>query len=162
MHREFSNNNASKSIIIGIIFGIVGVGFTFFSLWVGLIIIIFAIVLFLLMKNFASDIVVVCHDQGFTVKVTNKRKGNSVQDYGWSDVTETLYFERESGGEDSTTTRYFQVSTVSGVAFNLYEMKHFEQLIQLFNENTPHLPYYWEKPKGMLGYSYKKQARVSS
>ena len=162
MQREFSNNNASKSWIISSIFGVVGIGFMLFSVWIGSIIIVFAIVIFLLMKNLASDIQVVCHNEGFTVKVTNKRKGNTIQDYLWKDVTETVYYEKESGGEDSTTTRYFKICTESGVAFNLYQMKHFDQLVQIFNDNTPHLPYYWEKPKGILGFSYKKQDRLSS
>jgi hypothetical protein len=133
MQREFSNNNALKALIIGGIFGIDGIGFMLLSIWIGLIIIIFVIVIFLLMKNLASDIQVACNEEGFTLKVTNKSKGNTVQEYRWTDVTETLYYEKESGGEDSTTTRYFKVSTGSGVAFNLYQMKHFDQLVQLFN-----------------------------
>lgn len=163
MQNEFSNNTASKSaVLMGAIFGVVGIGFMLLSVWIGLILVVFAIVLFLFMRNFASDIKVSCGINAFTVTVTNKKKGVTVQKYDWKDVTETLYYEKDSGSENSTTNRYFQVSTESGVAFNLYQMKNFDQLIQIFNQSTTHLPYYWEKPQGMLPYSYKKQARIPS
>jgi hypothetical protein len=163
MQNEFSNNNASKSsIAVSSIFSVVGILFMFFSLWIGLIIIILAIVLFLFFRNFSSDTKVICSENGFTVSVYNKRGGTTVQEYSWSDVTETLYYEKESGSEDSSTTRYFMVSTINGVAFNLYQMKHFNRLVQIFNEHTHHLPYYWEKPHGMLQYSFKKLARIPS
>lgn len=161
MQNEFSNNTASKSaVLVGAIFSVVGIGFMFLSIWIGLILLVFAIVLFLIMRNLASDTKVNCGGNGFTVTVTNKKKGVTVQEYSWKDVVETFYYEKDSGGENNTTTRYFQVSTASGVAFNLYQMKNFDQLIQIFNQNTTHLPYFWEKPQGMLQYSYKKQARI--
>jgi hypothetical protein len=41
-------------------------------------------------------------------------------------------------------------------------MKNFYELIEIFNQNTPHLPYFWEKPTGILKTRYKKQARAIS
>jgi hypothetical protein len=141
--------------------GLIGIGFTIFSATIGLAVVVLAIVVFLLLRYFGNDTTISCHDNGFSVKVVNKRKGSLVQEYEWSDVTETLYFERESGGEDSPTTRYFSVTTDNGVAFSLHEIKGFNELIDIFNRKTNHLPYLWEKPKGFSS-SYKKQQRELS
>ncbi|MDQ0200201.1 SdpI family protein [Neobacillus ginsengisoli] len=162
MQKEFTNSTSSKtSVILGVIFGAIGIGLLFISVWVGLIFVVLAVVIFFLIRYFANDITVSCDENGFTVKVINKRKGTSVNEYTWKDVVETTYYEIESRGENSTKTRYFQAKTENGVVFNVYEMKNFDHLIQLFNQNTPQLSYFWESPKGLFSSSYLKQNRTS-
>lgn len=161
MNREFSNKTASKSSgIFGLVFCLIGIGFMFINVLIGSIIVILALFIFLFMYYFGSDTIVACHDEGFTVTIINKRQGIQVNDYAWEDVTETLYYEKESAGENNTTTCYFQAKTANGLAFNLYEMKNFNEFIDLFNQQTSHLPYFWEKPTGMLKTRYQKQNRV--
>jgi hypothetical protein len=162
MNREFSNKTASKSSgIFGLIFCLIGIGFMFINVLVGSIIVIIALVVFLFMYYFGNDTTVSCRDKGFTVTIINKRKGILVKDYTWENVTETLYYEKESPGENNTTTCYFQVKTADGIAFTLAETKNFNALIEIFNQNT-RLPYFWEKPKGMFKTKYQKQERIFS
>ena len=161
MNREFSNKTASKSSgIFGLIFCLIGIGFMFFNVLIGSIVVILALVIFLFMYYFGNDTTVVCHDNGFTVTIVNNRKGTIVNDYAWEDVIDTHYYEKESAGENNTTTCYFQVKTENGVAFNVYEMKNFHELIEIFNQNTDHLPFFWEKPTGMFKTRYQKQNRI--
>ncbi|WML49508.1 hypothetical protein RCG23_05825 [Neobacillus sp. PS3-34] len=160
--KEFSNNNSSLvSILIGVIFGVVGLGLMFIHVIIGFFFVLLGVVLFFSLRYFANDTRVSCHDNGFTVTVINKRKGTSVQEHAWADVTETLYYEKESGGENNSTTCYFQVQTAKGTAFNLHAMKNFDELIDIFNQKTVHIPYVWVKPKGMFK-SHQKQNRISS
>ncbi|WML26121.1 hypothetical protein [Neobacillus sp. OS1-33] len=132
------------------------------NVFIGALIFVIAVFIYLWMRYFGNDTTVSCREKGFTVAIVNKRKGITVNDYTWEEVTETLYYERESPGENNTTTCYFQVKTDKGVAFNVYEMKNFYELIEIFNQNTTHLPYFWEKPTGILKTRYKKQARAIS
>lgn len=163
MNREFSNKTSSKSSgIFGLIFCFIGIGFMFINVLIGSIIIILALVIFLFMYYFGNDTTVICHENGFRVTLVNKRNGILINDYQWEDVSETLYYEKESAGENNTITSYFQVKTENGIAFNLYEMKNFHELIELFNQNTIHLPYFWEKPTGMFKTRYQKQNRVAN
>src|SRR5574342_533935 len=122
----------------------------FINVLIGSIIVILALIIFLIMYFFGNDTTVICHEKGFTVTITNQRKGTFVNEYTWEDVTDTLYYEKESAGENNTTTCYFQVKTENSIAFNVYQMKNFHELIELFNQNTTHLAYFWEKPTGML------------
>jgi hypothetical protein len=162
MTNEFANNTSSKtSIILGVIFGVIGIGIMFFHLLLGLIFIVLGVIIFLLMRFLANDTKVSCYDTGFSVTVVNKRKGTNVHNYKWQDVTETLFYEKDSRGENNTTTSYFMVKTVNGTAFNLYKIKNFDLLIRLFNQHTEHLPYILEKPKGKLQTAYSKQPRSS-
>jgi hypothetical protein len=158
--QSFANNTSSRtSVILGVVLGVIGIGIMIFNILIGFIFVIIGVILFFVIRYFANDTSVLCHDDGFTVTIISKRKGTSIQEYSWQDVTETLYYEKESSGENNSTTCYFQANTESGVAFNLAEMKNFDGLIQQFNNNASHLPYYWEKPKGLLKTSYVKQNR---
>jgi hypothetical protein len=162
INREFANKTSSKSsVIFGLIFCLIGIGFMLINILIGSIIVIIGAAIFLWMRYFGNDTTISCREKGFTVTIINKRKGIVVNDYAWEDVTETLYYETESAGENNTTTCYFQVKTENGIAFNVYEMKNFHELIEIFNQNTP-LPYYWEKPKGLFKSNYQKQDRISS
>jgi hypothetical protein len=161
MNREFSNKTASKSSgVFGLVFCLIGIGFMFINVLIGSIIVILALVIFLFMYFFGNDTTVICHDQGFNVTIINQRKGILLNEFAWEDVTETLYYEKESAGENNTTTCYFQAETANGIAFNLYEMKNFNELIDIFNKHTSHLPYFWEKPTGIFKTRYQKQNRV--
>jgi hypothetical protein len=156
LNKEFSNKNASKSWIIGIIFVIGGIAFMMINFLIGLGVIALGAILFFLIKNLASNYTVTLRDDGFTVRKVNKKKGTTVQDYLWSDVTETVYYEKDSG---DYTYYYFKVKTANNIAFDLIEMKGFDDLILIVNEKTPHLPYQWVKPKGILKSRYEKQMR---
>ena len=147
MNHEFSNRTSSVgSILFGVVFGLFGIGvMIFLSVLYGVGIFIFGLLLFFLIRYFASDVSIRCDDESFTVKVVNKRKGSKLNHYKWEDVLSTLYYERESGGEDSSSTSYFMVKVPEGVAFDFRETKGFHELIQIFNEKTPHLPYVWGK-----------------
>ncbi|MEH7505864.1 hypothetical protein V7152_28585 [Neobacillus drentensis] len=134
----------------------------FINVLIGSIIFVIGVVIFWWMRYFGNDTTVSCREKGFTVTIINKRKGIFVNDYSWEEVTETLYYERESAGENNTTTCYFQAKTANGISFDVYEMKNFNELIEIFNQNTAHLPYFWEKPTGMFKTRYQKQTRVSS
>lgn len=147
-------------MVLGVVLGVIGIGLMVINILIGFIFVIIGAILFFVIRYFANDTSVSCHEDGFIVTVINKRKGTSVHEYSWQDVTETVYYEKDSSGENNTTTCYFQAKTEIGVAFNLAEMKNFDGLIQLFNNNTSHLPYYWEKPKGMFKTSYVKQNRI--
>jgi hypothetical protein len=161
MNREFANKTASKSSgIFGLIFCFIGIGFMFINVLIGSIIIILALVIFLFMYFFGNDTTVICHETGFTVTIESNRNGKVVTDYTWEDITETLYYEKESAGENNTSTCYFQVKTENGIAFNMYEMKNFHELIEIFNQNTNHLSYFWEKPTGLFKIRYQKQNRL--
>ena len=161
MNREFANKTSSRSSgIFGLIFCFIGIGFMFINVLIGSIIVILALFIFLIMYFFGYDTTVICHEKGFTVTIASQRKGTFVNEYTWEDVTDTLYYEKESAGENNTTTCYFQVKTGNEIAFNVYQMKNFHELIELFNQNTAHLAYFWEKPTGMLKTGYQKQTRV--
>lgn len=158
MNKEFSNKNIWKSGVFGAVFTVVGIGFIMFIPLIGYGIIALGVILFFLIRYFSSNTTVIIEENGFSVKVFNKRKGTILKSYHWLDVVETKYYERETAGEDPVTISYFQVKTGEGVAFTLQEMKGFHELIALVNQHTLHLPYYWAKPKGVFG-QYKKQSR---
>jgi hypothetical protein len=160
--QSFANNTSSRtSVVIGFVLGVIGLGLMIINILIGFFFVIIGVILFFVIRYFANDTSVLCHDDGFSVTIISKRKGTSVHEYTWQDVTETLYYEKESSGENNTTTCYFQANTEEGVAFTLAEMKNFDELIQIFNNRASHLPYYWEKPKGILKTSYVKQNRIS-
>ncbi|RHW37993.1 hypothetical protein D1B31_14520 [Neobacillus notoginsengisoli] len=162
MHREFSVNTATRgSIIFGSVLAVIGLVVMVYSLLFGALVVGAAVLIFFLMRNFANDTTISCHDQGFSVKVENKRRGTTLSDYKWEDVVSTQYYEKELSDSDgnSTTTSYFTVKTGEGVAFDLQEMRGFADLIDIFNQNTLHIPYYWEKSRGILSSGYSKKQR---
>ena len=128
-----------------------------FSVPIGSAGVFLGVVLFFSILYLSSDTTVTCHDTGFTVNVVSKKKGTSIQEYKWEEVTETKYFVKD-GGDDGADTRYFLVNTEKGTAFKLASMKGFDELISIINEKTPHLPYTWIKKRGLSSY-YIKQER---
>lgn len=149
MGREFSNKDSLRmALIAGSVFGIIGIGVISISVVLGSLALLLAIITFVLFFYFGTNTTVICNEKGFTVKSESKAKGMSLHEYGWEEVTETRYYDNESG-EDHLTTRRILVKTASGQAFNLYAMKGFDELISIFNEKTNHLPYVWKKPREM-------------
>jgi hypothetical protein len=164
MNREFSVDTASKgSVVFGSILGVVGIVVGLFNILFGALVIVGAVLIFFLMRNFANDLTLICRDEGFSVKVVNKRKGSTVTDYKWEDVISTQYYEKDSGSDsdgNSTTTSYFLVKTGEGIAIDLQDMSGFGEVIEIFNQKTPHLPYHWEKNRNLLSSSrFKRKQR---
>lgn len=159
---EYSVRTSTKhSVIFGGLFALTGILLLIFlNIYLGALFFLLGIIFFLYMRYFGNDTTVTCHDTGFSIKVVNKRKGTTITEYNWEDVTETLFYVHESGsGDNQSTTYHFRVTTHEGVAFNLIQTKGFAHLIETFNQHTPHLPYYWTKPKGFLSAPFKKVNR---
>ncbi|TDL61155.1 hypothetical protein E2R56_29995 [Rhodococcus qingshengii] len=157
MGKEFSNNDSIRmAMIAGSILGIIGIGIITLHVLLGTLVLVVAAAAFGLFWFYGTDTTVVCHENGFTVKMVSKGKGTSLYEYGWNEVTETRYYDNESG-EDHLTTRRILVKTASGPAFNLYAMKGFEELISIFNQKTSHLPYVWVKPREMSNIFMKRE-----
>jgi hypothetical protein len=157
MGKEFSNNASVRmAVIASAIIGIVGIGVITINVLLGTMVLVLAAIAFGLFWFYGTDTTVVCHENGFTVKMVNKGKGTSLHEYGWNEVTETKYYDNESG-EDHLTTRRMLVKTASGPVFNLYAMKGFDELISIFNQKTSHLPYVWVKPREMSNIFMKQE-----
>jgi hypothetical protein len=157
MGKEFSNKDSVRmAMIAGAIIGIIGIGIITLHVLLGTLVLVLAAVTSGLFWFYGSDTTVVCHDNGFTVKKVTKGKGTSLHEYGWGEVTETRYYDNESG-EDHLTTRRMLVKTASGPVFNLYAMKGFDELISIFNQKTSHLPYVWVKPRQMSNIFTKQE-----
>jgi hypothetical protein len=157
MGKEFSNKDSVRmGVIAGAIIGIIGIGAITLNVLLGTLVLVLAAVAFVLFWFYGTDTTVVCHDNGFTVRMVNKGKGTSLHEYSWNEVTETRYYDNESG-EDHLTTRRMLVKTASGPVFNLYAMKGFDELISIFNQKTSHLPYVWVKPREMSTIFMKRE-----
>jgi hypothetical protein len=149
MGKEFTNKDSIRmALIAGSIIGIVGIGVITIHVLLGSLILLLAVIAFLLFFFYGKDTTVICNEKSFTVKHESKAKGASLREFGWGEVTETRYYDNESG-EDHLMTRRILVKTARGQAFNLYAMKDFDELISIFNQKTSHLPYIWKKPRVM-------------
>ncbi|ETI69792.1 hypothetical protein [Neobacillus vireti] len=161
MGKEFSNRtSSSSSFMTGGIFIVIGIVLLFVNGLLGILAVMVGVLLLFFKRNVRYDTTVVCSQNGFTVKVTNKQKSTSVKEYKWEDVASTHYYERYSGIDNETTNSYFKVTTTEGVAFDLWQMKDFDELIQIFNQKTPNLPYHWEKPTGFFASSFTNYKKV--
>jgi hypothetical protein len=157
MGKQFSNNDSIRmAMIAGAILGIIGIGVITLHVLLGTLVLVSAAVAFGLFWIYGTDTTVVCHENGFTVKKVTKGKGTSLHKYGWGEVTETRYYDNESG-ENQLTTRRILVKTPRGPVFNLYAMKGFDELISIFNQKTSHLPYVWVKPREMSNIFTKQE-----
>ena len=101
----------------------------------------------------STSYTIVCRPDGFAVARTNRRRGNTADEYRWDEVTGTRYREvrrsGRSGGDLDRVTGYFSVDTERGEAFSVSErMRRFGELIETVNEMTPHLPYIWTRQTG--------------
>ncbi|SDM86943.1 hypothetical protein [Bacillus sp. OK048] len=161
MGKEFSNKNSVRlAAIAAAIIGIIGIGVITIHVLLGILALLLAVVVSFLFYIYGNDTTVICHEDGFTVKNTNRGKGTSIHEYGWQEVAETKFYDNVSE-EDHLPTRSILVKTTGGLAFNLYAMKGFDELISIINQKTKHLPYKWEKP-GAFSHTYKKQERSFS
>ena len=86
-----------------------------------------------------------CTPVGFSVLGESKRRGARREEFRWNEVTKTSYEEvKNRSGKQRRTTQYFSVETTRGRAFKVNDYQSgFDELIAVFNEQTPHLPYVW-------------------
>jgi hypothetical protein len=138
-------------IFVGCVLGALGLVFGLlvfpwgFALWI------LAIGVPLAMAYFGTDTTIIAGPEGFSVTTESKRSGRSAAQFAWQEVTGTRYEEYASQSSEgsSRTTRYFSVETARGPAFRIDSgISQFDDLIQVFNFSTPHLPYVWQKQAG--------------
>lgn len=137
-------------IFVGCVLTFLGVvlGLLFFPWGFGLLIL--AVAVPIAIGHFGTNTTIYAGPEGFTVTTESKRAGRRHEQYGWHEVTGTEYEEfvhrRSEGGP--RVSRYFTVNTARGQAFRVGQgISQFEDLIQVFNHMTPHLPYTWQ-PQG--------------
>lgn len=89
---------------------------------------------------------VACEPTGFVVTTRHQRSGKQQAQYGWHEITSTSYGETAR----PFPTGYFMVETEQGVAFRLsHRTAQFQDLIEVVNAMTPHLPYRWQRGAGL-------------
>lgn len=95
---------------------------------------------------------IVCNPAGFAVLTEHWPAGVQRSTHSWADVTTTRYYQvhtRHRNADDAWTRvrHYFAVHTAAGPAFvverDLMGREAFVDLIGLFGERTPHVPYEW-------------------
>jgi hypothetical protein len=93
-----------------------------------------------------------CTPSGFSVATQSKRLGARREEYRWDEVTATNYEQTVSrSGGDTTIVGFFSADTVRGRAFKVdHNLGDFPELITVFNERTPHLPYVWKRDEGFV------------
>lgn len=112
-------------------------------------------------KLFGTKVYLSCYEPGFILKV---KKGNGPEQetrYGWQDVTSTKWYMTvkttvDDDGTRTTTRRFFMIGLNPGEVTIEEKGKGFKEVITVFNERTPHLPYVWQNTKGR---SYAQVAR---
>jgi hypothetical protein len=97
------------------------------------------------MRRSYTSLVINCTPDGFSVASENKRSGKRAETYRWEEVTSTSYEESGRDDIDSRSIHFtFSVETARGRAFKGGQFMHpFDELITVFNEQTPQLPYVW-------------------
>jgi hypothetical protein len=115
----------------------------------------------ILMRRLYTSLVINCTLAGFSVTSQNKRSGRHDETYRWDEVTSTSYEESGRDDIDSKSIHFtFSVETARGRAFKSGQFMHpFDELITVFNEQTPQLPYVWVRPT--QNSSYEKTPRLS-
>jgi hypothetical protein len=93
-----------------------------------------------------------CTPSGFSVATESKRLGARREEYRWDEVTGTNYEQTVSrSAGDTTIVGFFSADTIRGQAFKVdHNLGDFPELITVFNERTPHLPYLWKRDEGVL------------
>jgi hypothetical protein len=86
-----------------------------------------------------------CTPAGFSVLSESKRRGARRDDYRWDEVIGTQYEEvRRRSSKRIRIDEYFSVETGRGRAFKVDDNQSgFNELITVFNEQTPQVPYVW-------------------
>ena len=99
-----------------------------------------------------KDLDIYCQPGGFTVQTKSRSAGVQEERYAWRDVIATEYTEqryRSSNQHGRRTTGYFAVQTARGPAFTVTDsMGQFPDMINVFNQLTPQLPYVWSQQVG--------------
>ena len=137
---------------VGGVLGFIGLIFLIFFWPIGILCLLGAVGIPLLIRHLFTSFNIVCTPEGFTVSTESKRAGSKQEKYTWQEVTGTDYDEfhsRSTSNSGSTTTRYFSVETTRGQALRVdSKISQFDDLINVFNHQTPHLPYIWERQAG--------------
>lgn len=105
------------------------------------------------MRRSYTRVIINCTPDGFSVTSENKRSGKRYETYWWQEVTSTDYEESSDVDFESSGHFAFSVDTVRGRAFTGGRYMHpLDELIIVFNERTPHLPYIWARGNGRPAY----------
>jgi|GEM_PF-5567064 len=137
--------------LVGILFGIIEV--LFHSSWqakllplgLGSVFFLAGIGAWLSMRNNYTRYTILCAENGFAVTSHKKRRTQPPVEYRWEEVVSTHY-EQSTGMQGANTMIYrsFSVKTTRGPAFEVDQNQTaLDELVTVFNERTPHLPYFW-------------------
>lgn len=151
--REYRSRGAHPfpRIFVGCVFFFIGLvfGLLFFPWGFGIWLVGVGIVYTML--QFGTDVTILAGPEGFSITTESKRSGRQHAQFAWSEVVGTHYEEYTSRDSERRiqNTRYFTVETTRGRAFRVQStISQFDDLIQVFNHSTPHLPYIWQKQGG--------------
>lgn len=152
MKEEFKQ---ASPMIFGILFGGVllfmsTIALIFIPFYLAILGYLIALAVPFLIFYFGSRQTILCTDEGFSVEKQSRHKGTTKGFHPWSSVTKTHYFEIHDKDVDnrSSTQRYFQVECGGVSAMKVSRISRFAELIRIFNQQTPHLPYTWEPRTG--------------
>lgn len=148
---EHRGAHPAPRIFVGCVLGLMGLifGVLFFPWGFGLLLL--AVGIPLAMAHLGTNTTIVAGPEGFSVSTASKASGSRHEQYGWHEITGTDYeeFVHRSSNSGPKTSRYFIVNTARGQAFRVNEsISQFEDLVQVFNHMTPHLPYTWQRQAG--------------
>ena len=137
--------------LVGILVGIVavllhaGLQAKLLPLGLGSLFFLAGIYAWIAMRNNYTRFTIFCAENGFVVTSEKKRRTQPPVEYRWEEVTGTQY-EQSSECNRGTTMiyRFFSVETTRGPAFKVDQNQtDLDELVTVFNEQTPHLPYVW-------------------
>lgn len=148
---QYRGRHIFPRIFVGCVLTALALGFLLFLPPVGILLILLAVGVPIAIAQLGQDITIVAGPEGFSVTIEGKKVGRKHEQYAWSEITGTDYEEftmRQKDGPNSVT-RYFTVETSRGQAFRVQQnISQFDDLINVFNHQTPHLPYYWQQQAG--------------
>lgn len=153
MREEFTQ---PAPMIFGIFFGLVLIfistlSMLFVPVYLAILGYLLAITVPLLIFLFASRQTLVCTEEGFTLEKSSRRKGSETKFFPWSSVTSTRYYEIVLNKMDNrtSTSPYFEVECGGERVMKMGRLRRFPEMVRIFNQRTPHLPYSWEPRVGM-------------
>lgn len=91
---------------------------------------------------------IICYPEGFTVITAVGCAGHTTVRFRWQEVIRTEY-QADLRGARGAPACSFRAETATGVAFTASERhRQFQDLIEVCNAMTPHLPYVWQPEAG--------------
>ncbi len=141
--REFRVHDPHRSTAIAAIAGAtLGAVLAQAWLWPGLALLVLALLAPLFGRVLGLVVTVVCGPGGVTV-TTRRGRRHRCQEFRWHEVTATAYSEGRPG---AAGTGRFRLETGAGVAFSAGPAAgQLQDLIEVCNAMTPHLPYVWQR-----------------